>query len=90
VAHGGTQALLRQVRFEAQTTPQPPQLLRSNAVLTQVFEQEVSPTAHTHAPALQPTVPMVPWQTVPHMPQLLRSFCRSRQVPLQLLCPTGH
>jgi hypothetical protein len=78
------------VRFEAHTTPQPPQLFRSNAVFTQLFEHEVRPIAHTHDPLLQPTVPMAPWQTVPHPPQLLRSFCRSRQVPLQLLWPTGH
>ena len=70
--------------------PQPPQLFRSNAVLTQVFEHDVSPMAHTQLPLEQPTVPTGPWQTVPHMPQLLRSFCRSRHWPLQLLWPTAH
>lgn len=81
---------MRQVKFAAQTTPQPPQLFRSNAVFTQLLEQSVRPTAHTHAPLEQPTVPMGPWQTVPHMPQLLRSFCRSRQKLPQRLWPTWH
>lgn len=76
--------------MEAHTTPQPPQLFRSKAVFTQVLEHEVSPTAQVHVPALQPTVPMVPWQTVPQLPQLFRSFCRSRHWPLQLAWPTGH
>lgn len=70
--------------------PQPPQLFRSNAVFTQLLEHSVRPTAHTHAPLEQPTVPMGPWQTVPHVPQLLRSFWRSLQKPPQGLWPTGH
>jgi hypothetical protein len=90
IHHGGAQTLLRHVKFEAQTMPHPPQLFRSNAVFTQVFEHSVRPMAQVHTPLLQPTVPMVPWQTVPHEPQLRRSFCRSRQMPLQLLVPTGH
>ena len=81
---------MRHVKFEAQTTPQPPQLFRSNAVFTQVFEHCVSPVAQTHAPPEQPTVPIGPWQTVPHVPQLLRSFCRSLQMFPQALWPTGH
>ena len=70
--------------------PQPPQLFRSKAMLTQVFEHWVRPVAQTQAPPEQPTVPKAPWQTVPQVPQLLRSFCRSRHTPPQLLWPTGH
>lgn len=70
--------------------PQPPQLFRSNAVFTHVFEHRVSPVAQTHWPLEHPTVPIGPLHTVPHMPQFRRSFCRSRQKPLQRLVPTGH
>lgn len=81
---------MRQVKFEAHTTPHPPQLFRSKAVLTQVLEHKVSPLAQVHAPLTHPTVPMVPWQTVPHEPQLFRSFWRSLQMLPQRFCPTGH
>jgi hypothetical protein len=51
---------LRQVKFEAHTTPQPPQLLRSNAVLMHVLPHKVSPSAQVHVPFEQPTVPTGP------------------------------
>lgn len=63
--------------------PQPPQLLRSNAVFTHAPLQLVSPMLHVQTPFTQPVVAMEPLHTFMHMPQLLRSFCRSRQMPLQ-------
>lgn len=84
------QTLLRQVKFEAHTVPQPPQLFRSKAVLTHALLQLVNPIAQTQAPLEHPTEPIGPWQTVPHEPQLLRSFWRSRHAVPQRLWPTWH
>jgi hypothetical protein len=81
---------LVQVWFDAHTTPQPPQLLRSNRVFEQVAPQRVSPFAQVHMPEMQPTWAAVPGQTTPQPPQLLRSLFRSRQLPVQLVWPTPH
>ncbi len=88
--YGGTQAPLRQVKLLAHTLPHLPQLLRSNAVLTQVPLHDVRPVWHTHWPPTQPVVSGVPPHEKPHMPQLFRLVWRSTQVPLQLVWPTGH
>jgi len=76
-----------QVRPPGQTLPQPPQLLFSVLVLTQLPLQKVCPAGHAHTLFVQ-VRPLV--QTVPQVPQLLLSFAVVRQTPLQSVCPLGQ
>lgn len=55
---------------EPQILPQPPQLLLSAAVLTQLKPQIFSPPEQLHCPTLQPAPT---GQTVPQLPQLFES-----------------
>lgn len=64
---------LKHVWFDAQTMPHPPQLFRSNCVLTHAPPHCVRPVLHTHAPPTQPLVNGVPLHALPHAPQLFRS-----------------
>ncbi len=72
-----TQVPAVQVCVEVHTRAQPPQLLRSVAVLTQAPAQNVRPVGHTQRPAEQ-VVPV--GQRLPQEPQLFESVAVLTQV----------
>lgn len=78
------------------TTPQPPQLFTSLAVVAQPVAQHVWPGAQVGPPAQPPPVHMLPTHicpgphTNPQPPQLAGSLVSSTHTPPQLVCPSGH
>jgi hypothetical protein len=82
---GQTQRPSSQVCPPMQTCPQPPQLLLSLIVATQVPPHSVGARAgQTHVLAMQV---LPPWQTLLQSPQLFTSLVGSTHVPLQLIWP---
>lgn len=75
-----TQAPAVQLWVDVHAREQPPQLLRSVAVLTHIPPQKVSPVGHTQRPA-EHEVPV--GQRFPHAPQLLESVAVLTQAVLQ-------
>src|SRR5580693_2236078 len=77
----------------AQVTPQPPQLLTSEAVATQAVPQRVVPVGQTGLQTLaaQEVVPPVgAVHLVPQPPQLLKSVAVAKQAVPQRVVPVGQ
>ena len=81
---------MTQIVFDWHTSPQPPQLFLSLAVVVQVPPQQVCPLAQPPV-AVQTQLPLLhAWplgHECPQAPQLLASLLVFRQVPPQFVCP---
>ncbi len=80
---GQSQTPSKQVSPSPQTIPQPPQLLLSQQVATQVPSQLTSPSSHPSSTGTQLPSEQTPLsQTLPHAPQLWGFDDRSTHSPL--------